>query len=205
MALLSGNFPIGPGFTSANFKQSNITKKTQTASGRIIRETNATTLWNVLVATPPLTQAEARPIQAYIARCRGGINEFDIILPQVSYSVANPVYHTETLTCANTSAGSTAVDFTSALTEVSTVIKAGDVVKFSNHTKVYMATTDVNTDASGNGTLNIEPALLEDVTTSHTIVHDEVPFRMILDLDTQEYVYTVDGHVAFEIEMRETI
>ena len=204
MALLSGNFPIGEGFASANFKQVNTTKRTQTASGRTIRETNATTLWSVLVATPPLTQAQARPLQAYIARCRGGINEFDIILPEISYSVADSAYHTATLTCSSTTAGATAVDFTSSANSA-TVIKAGDVVRFSNHTKVYMATTDVNTDGSGNGTLNIEPALIENVSGSTTITHDEVPFRMILDLDTQEYVYTLEGHVAFEIEMRETI
>lgn len=204
MALLSGNFPVSEGFISANFKSNNITKRSQTASGRYIRETNATTLWSVTLATPALTQAQARPIQAYITRCRGGINEFDIILPEVSYSVANSAFHSTTLTCANTTAGATAVDFTSAANNA-TVIKAGDVVRFSNHTKVYMATTDITTDGSGNGTLNIEPALIEAVTTSHTITHNAVPFRMIMDEDIQEYVYTLEGHMAFELEMVETI
>jgi len=204
MALLSGNFPVGEGFVSANFKSNNITKRSQTASGRYIRETSATTLWSVTLATPTLTQAQARPIQAYIARCRGGINEFDIILPEISYSVANSVYHSTVLTCANTSGGATAVNFTSGANNA-TVIKAGDVVRFSNHTKVYMATTDITTDGSGNGTLNIEPALIEAVTTSHTIIHNAVPFRMIMDQDVQEYIYTLEGYTAFELEMVETI
>jgi hypothetical protein len=204
MALLSGNFPVSEGFISANFKSNNITKRSQTASGRYIRETNATTLWSVTLATPALTQAQARPIQAYITRCRGGINEFDIILPEISYSVANSAYHSTVLTCANTSAGAGAVDFTSSANNA-TVIKAGDVVRFSNHTKEYMATTDVTTDGSGNGTLNIEPALIEAVTTSHTITHNAVPFRMIMDEDVQEYVYTLEQHVAFELEMVEVI
>jgi len=204
MALLSGNFPVGEGFVSANFKSNNITKRSQTASGRYIRETSATTLWSVTLATPTLTQAQARPIQAYIARCRGGINEFDIILPEISYSVANSVYHSTVLTCANTSGGATAVNFTSGANNA-TVIKAGDVVRFSNHTKVYMATTDITTDGSGNGTLNIEPALIEAVTTSHTITHNAVPFRMIMDQDVQEYIYTLEGYTAFELEMVETI
>lgn len=204
MALLSGNFPVGEGFVSANFKSNNITKRSQTASGRYIRETSATTLWSVTLATPTLTQAQARPIQAYIARCRGGINEFDIILPEISYSVANSAYHSTVLTCANTSGGATAVNFTSGANNA-TVIKAGDVVRFSNHTKVYMATTDVTTDGSGNGTLNIEPALIEAVTTSHTIIHNAVPFRMIMDQDVQEYIYTLEGYTAFELEMVETI
>lgn len=204
MALLSGNFPVGEGFISANFRSNNITKRSQTASGRYIRETNATTLWSVTLATPALTQAQARPIQAYITRCRGGINEFDIILPEISYSVADSAYHSTVLTCANTAAGSTAVDFTSAANNA-TVIKAGDVVRFSNHTKVYMAITDITTDGSGNGTLNIEPALIEAVTTSHTITHNAVPFRMIMDEDIQEYIYTLEGYMAFELEMVETI
>ena len=204
MALLSGNFPVSEGFISANFKSNNITKRSQTASGRYIRETNATTLWSVTLATPALTQQQARPIQAYITRCRGGINEFDIILPEISYSVANSAYHNTVLTCTNTSAGAGAVDFTSSANNA-TVIKAGDVVRFSNHSKVYMATTDVTTDGTGNGTLNIEPALIEAVTTSHTITHNAVPFRMIMDEDVQEYVYTLEGNMAFELEMVETI
>jgi hypothetical protein len=204
MALLSGTFPVGEGFISANFKSNNITKRSQTASGRYIRETNATTLWSVTLATPALTQQQARPIQAYITRCRGGVNEFDIVLPEVSFSVADSAYHNAVLTCVATAAGSTAVDFTSAVNSA-TVIKAGDVVRFSNHTKVYMATTDATTDGSGNGTLNIEPALIEAVTTSHTIAHNAVPFRMIMDEDIQEYIYTIEGYMAFELEMIETI
>ena len=204
MALLSGNFPIGDGFTSANFKQVNRTKRTQTASGRTIRETNATTLWSVKVATPPLTQRVARSIQGFIARCRGGVNEFNIVLPEISYTVETQ-YKNEVVTVDGSySAGVTAVDVTTGSPVANDgIIRAGDVIKFSNHTKVYMVTEDVITNASGEATVNFEPALMEDVTSSHTIVHDAVPFRMILDLDTQEYVYTTDGYTAFEIEMRE--
>src|SRR6056300_1429685 len=81
-----GTFPSTPGFSAAGFKQNTITKRTQAASGRQIRATNATTLWSGTLVFPTMNLSEFRPIQAFVALSQGTLNEFDIVIPLVSES-----------------------------------------------------------------------------------------------------------------------
>ena len=52
-----GTFPTSPGFQSVNFSMNTSTKRTQAASGRIIRATNSTTVFGGTLQFPPMTQA----------------------------------------------------------------------------------------------------------------------------------------------------
>ena len=40
------------------------------------------------------------------------------------------------------------------------VLKAGDLIKFNGHSKVYMVQSDIDSDGSGAATVSIEPSLL---------------------------------------------
>ena len=81
----------------------------------------------------------------------------------------------------------------------------GDVIKFSNHNKVYMVTADVIPDSGGDVQINFEPALVTAVTNSTTITIDNVPFRMYFASDLQEYSYGVDGTVNYRIDVAEAV
>lgn len=200
-----GTFPSTPGFAAANFKTNNLTKKTQTASGRVVRATNATTIWSGTLAFPVMSLNEFRPIQAFVARAQGALNDFDIVIPLVSTSNSAFNHSVATLTTTSSaSAGDTSVAFNCG-TGPTNVFKAGDVVRFANHTKVYMIAADVNSDASGNATMTITPALVEAVSSSENITSHNVPFRMILSNDLQEFNYRTDGLVAYEIDVEEVI
>jgi len=200
-----GTFPSSPGFAAANFKQNNLTKRTQTASGRVVRSSNSTTLWSGTLAFPIMTQAEFRPIAAFVARAQGGLNDFDIVIPEVSKSTSTFNHSVATLTTtASASAGDTSVDFNCG-TGPTNVFKAGDLVRFANHTKVYMIAADVSSDASGDATMTITPALVEGVSNTENITSHDVPFRMILSNDLQEFNYRTDGLVAYEIDVEEAI
>ena len=85
------------------------------------------------------------------------------------------------------------------------MLKAGDIVRFANHTKVYMATTDVNTDSAGLAVLNIKPALITALVDEEAVTTNNVPFRMIMSTDTQEFNYRTDNLIAYEIDIEETI
>jgi len=203
-----GNFPTSPGFNAAKFKQNTTTKTTTAQSGRSIRATNSTTLWSATLNFPPLTQAEFRPIQAFIVQTKGPLNEFDIIIPTISESQST-VASSVVATIDGDSSGANQIGDSSININTNqagqTVLKAGDVVRFQNHTKVYMVTTDTNTDLSGNATMNIEPPLLENTTHNESITTNNVPFRMILSNDVQEFDYRVDNLVGYEIDVDEVL
>ena len=203
-----GNFPSSPGFTSANFRQNTLTKTTQTQSGRSIRITNSTTLWRATLAFPPMTQAEFRPVQAFIALAQGPLNEFDIVIPTVSQSQAalagSLVASVDGDSASANVAGDTTININTNLAS-SNALKAGDVVRFQNHTKVYMVTADVNTDSSGNAIMNIQPALVESVSNAETITTNNVPFRMHLVNDLQEFTYNTNQLVNYEIDVDEVL
>jgi hypothetical protein len=199
-----GNFPTSPGFSRAKFNQNTTTKTTTTQSGRSIRATNSTTLWTATLSFPTMSQAEFRPIQAFIVQAKGPLNEFDIVIPTVSESQSTVAASVVANVDGAHSVGDTAIAI-STNQSAQTVLKAGDVVRFANHTKVYMATTDVNSDLSGNATLNIEPPLVENLVDLEGITTNNVPFRMILANDLQEFNYGTNNLVNYEIDVEEVL
>ena len=199
-----GAFPVTQGFNAVNFKMNTQTKKTRAASGRVIRATNSTILWSGTLSFPPMTQAEFRPIQAFVARCQGSLNEFDLIIPEIS--THNPHPNQVTFVRTDAAAGATSVDVNSDNINKSNLLKAGDVIRFPNHAKNYMVTEDVASDGSGNATMQIQPALVTAVdsdSAGEAITVKDVPFRMILSGDLQEFGYRNDGFVSYEIDVQE--
>ena len=199
-----GFFPVETGFQTVNFKQQNQTKRTSTQSGRIVRATNSITLWAGTLRFPPMTVVESKGVQAFVARCQGSLNEFDLIIPTISdTSSAYPNQNTYVYTDA--SAGATSVSVQSDVTS-DTILKAGDIIRFHNHTKVYMVTEDVVVGGSGLGTINFAPNLVVDVpfdSAGYTIETNQVPIRMILSNDLQEFNYRTDDLVGYEIDVQE--
>jgi hypothetical protein len=86
-------------------------------------------------------------------------------------------------------------------------MKAGDVIRFPSHNKVYMLTADATTDGTGDVAVSITPNLIEAVNDdgSSTVTVDDVPFRMTLARDIQEYKYATDGTVSYEIDIIEEV
>lgn len=200
-----GTFPSTPGFSAAGFKQNTITKRTQTASGRQIRATNATTLWSGTLVFPTMNLSEFRPIQAFVALSQGTLNEFDIVIPLVSESQSvNAAALSATVDGAH-SAGDTTIAISTNLGGAGNALKAGDIVRFANHSKVYMCTSDINTDGLGNATMNIQPALTENLVNNENITTNNVPFRMILSNDVQEFGYQTNSLVSYEIDVEEVL
>jgi len=214
-----GSFPSSPGFNAVNFKMNTQTKITKAASGRTIRATNSTTLWSGTLAFPVMNQTEFRPIQGFMAQTQGPLNEFDIVIPGVSESQAKDITTGQSIASiidgrvfveGAHSAGDTTIAITTFPDSATTalgdqvLLKAGDVVRFANHTKVYMVTTDINTDSAGLATLNIQPALVEALADEEAVTTNNVPFRMMMSGDVQEFNYRTDNLIAYEIDIEDT-
>ena len=99
------------------------------------------------------------------------------------------------------SAGSRAVGITNS-SETGT-LKTGDKIKFSNHDKVYVLTADINLDGSSVNALQFYPPLTTAVTSSTTVVYENVPFKVRLQDDIIRETISTDGLYTIEISVRE--
>ena len=81
--------------------------------------------------------------------------------------------------------------------------KAGDMIKFASHSKVYMVVEDV-TASSNAATVTIEPPLTTALTDNSTVTYDNVPFTVHLTNDVQEFgavTSTQDGNLLYQFEL----
>ena len=72
---------------------------------------------------------------------------------------------------------------------------AGDIIKFSNHTKAYMITTDQGSD----DTIFFEPGLTTAITDSHNVLSGS-NFELTVRLLNDDFTYTLDESGIGEIE-----
>jgi hypothetical protein len=64
---------------------------------------------------------------------------------------------------------------------LTTAIKGGNLVQFSNHDKIYIVSANGGSDGSGNCKIRIEPGLFENITSSHSLntFSDDIPLHAI--------------------------
>ena len=192
---MSGTYPTSPVFTSANFRSEFFNLSSQTISGRTQVRNIDGQRFTFSAAYPPMTRAEFAPVMGFIMAQRGMAETFTIVLPEVSSS-SGSVSGTISAAAAG-SIGDTSI----AVDGFTGTLKAGDVFKFANHAKVYMATAD----RSGSGVLSFQPALVAAVPDNNAITHDNVPFTVRLNNDVQEYSISTDLTYTYEVDFIEAI
>ena len=197
---MSGTFPSTPKFMNLSVSSIQPTLEARTISGRRQARQIAGQYWVMTATFPPMTRAEFSPIWAFIITQRGS---FDTFLLQ-------PTVHKDTQ---GNSSGSPKVKNASQTGRTittdgwptsATVMKAGDFVKFANHTKVYMLTADLVCDTNGDATMAIEPALITSPATDSAITFSSVPFTCYVDQgNTIEYNTDATGFFQYEVEFCE--
>lgn len=132
-------------------------------------------------------------LMAFIMKQRSSKETFTIIPPEIS-NARGTASGTPNGTA---SAGATSITLGGTGTGT---LKAGDFIKFANHSKVYMVVAD-QSDIS-TGTLTIEPPLTTAVSSSD-IQYDNVPFTVYLTNDIQEFGLVgagQDGTLLYQFE-----
>lgn len=81
-------------------------------------------------------------------------------------------------------------------------IKAGDLVQFGTHRKVYMVTEDCNLDGSTINQLKITPRLVADVNFA-VVYYDSVTFSAVPDGDVLSWQVGTEELYEFEATYRE--
>ena len=139
-------------------------------------------------------------LMAFIMKQRSGKENFTIIPPDVSSIKGN---ETGTVLVNGVHAvGDTTIALDGFASDGAGRFKAGDLIKFASHSKVYMVIDDV-TSSSNAATVTIEPPLITALADDSVVTYNNVPFTVHLTNDVQEFGSvgsTKDGDVLYQFE-----
>ena len=192
---MSGAFPISTAkFESLGIKSIQNTIISKTVSGKKLARQIDGQRWGFTARVITAKRSDVYgDLMAFIVKQRSGKENFTIIPPEVedARGTASGTPH------GTASAGDTSITLGGTGTGT---LKAGDMIKFANHDKVYMVVAD-QSDIS-TGTLTIEPPLTTAVSSSN-IQFDNVPFTVHLTNDVQEFGVAgadKDGNALYQFE-----
>ena len=187
-------YPTDPEFETIDVRLNYNNVKSQTRSGRIQVRNIGAALWSFTASYNNLTRAQLAPIYAFLAGKQGGTSSFSITPPVISSSTGTA---TGTL---RVNGAHSAGDNTIAMDGISGTIKAGDFIKFDNHTKVYMVVADFSS-----GTMTIEPSLHEAVADNAVVTFNSVPFTMRVARDVKQFKLSGYDQYQFQVDFVEAI
>ena len=193
---MSGTFPT-TGFNTMEFKSNTQTRTTQTLSGRTQRKQINSQFWSFKLVSVPLSRDNYMPVMAFVMKQSGKFDSFTVVPPIVG-STSGSASGTPTIT-QSYAAGVSDVRSNGG----SGTLKTGDMIKFSNHDKVYMLTADVNQDASSEDYISIFPSLRTAIDSSTTITYNNVPFKVFLTSDNQSFQVGNPKFFTYELLVRE--
>jgi hypothetical protein len=192
---MAGAFPISTAkFESLGIKSIQNTIISKTVSGKKLARQIDGQRWGFTARVITAKRSDVYgDLMAFIVKQRSGKENFTIIPPEVedARGTASGIPH------GTASAGDTSITLGGTGTGT---LKAGDMIKFANHDKVYMVVAD-QSDIS-TGTLTIEPPLTTAVSSSN-ITFDNVPFTVHLTNDVQEFGVAgadKDGNALYQFE-----
>lgn len=195
---MSGTFPTA-GFTTVNWQSNTVSRVTTSVSGITKRLKTGAQYWSFSLRSPALSRADFMSLYSFIVKQDGQFSSFSVVPPVIS-TTRGTASGTVTVN-ANTSPGV----LTCNVSGGTGTLKKGDLIKFSNHDKVYMLTEDVNLDNSTVDTLTFYPTLTDAITTTTTVDYTNVPITVFLNSDQQSYTANADGTFQYEIAVREDI
>ena len=140
-------------------------------------------------------------LMAFIVKQRSGKENFTISPPELK----NAKGHENGTVLVNGahSVGDTTIAMDGFAHDGTQRFKAGDMITFAGHTKVYMIVSDV-TSSSNAATVTIEPPLISAVSDNATVTYDNVAFTVYLTNDVQEFGAsgsTSDGNLLYRFEL----
>lgn len=200
---MSGQFPTDPNFRSLNFKDNRPTLLNQTLSGKKqVRQIGAQ-YFSFTVAMPPLQQEKAQEIFAFLQKQKGSFEDFTIVAPLNNLGAGKSETDIQVVGAHTSGDASIALDgFTANQTGA---LKAGDLIKFANHSKVYMVQSDIDSNGSGALTVLISPNLVTALTDNVAVTVNKPSFTVYLE--NNEIVYSTDanGFYSISFDVREVI
>jgi len=192
---MSGTYPTTPEFQAINLESRHSNLMSESISGKVQVRAIGGQKWAFTAKYNPMTRAEFNPVYAFVISQQGMKGTFTIVPPVISSTTGSATGTMLVNGATGAGTGTVSID------GITGDIKAGDVIKFANHTKVYMVTAD----RSGAGDISIEPALVSDVADNEVITYNSVPFTCRLNNDLQAYSLASNEYYEFELDMIEVL
>ena len=196
---MSGTYPTTPEFRSINFASEQKTLTSTTDSGKMFSTQVDGQRFKFSATYPPMSRSDFAPVIAFIMKQRSQKETFQISLPDIKNAKGN-VSGTVLVKNAHT-----AGDTTITVDAMTGTLKAGDLVQFAGHNKVYMVVSDATADGSNEATLTIEPPLRSDVSDNAVVTYDGIEFTVRLTNDLQQFATDDIDTFKFEVDFVEAL
>ena len=200
---MSGAFPISTSkFETMGFSSIQSTIISKSISGKKLSRTIDSQRWAFTISIITSTRSTAYgELMAFIVKQRSGKENFTIIPPELEDARGNETG--SVLVNGNQSAGDTTIAMDGFAGGGAGRFKAGDLIKFASHDKIYMVISDV-TSSSNAATVTIEPPLIADIANDSAVTYDNVPFTVHLTNDVQSFGVVgtdKDGNLLYKYEL----
>ena len=193
---MSGTFPDTTNFKTLSFRDTKSTIKTTDANNKLY-EKFLRQHWELALKSTLLTRAQLGIAYGFIAKQNGQAETFTIVPPNLGSTQGTM---SGTVTCnATVAVGQSSVTATGG----GGTFKKGDLIKFSNHTKVYQLSADTTSDGSTAFTINVYPTLQTAVSNTTTVTYDNVPMTVYLVEEDPDFDTTIKGLYEYNITVRE--
>ena len=192
-------FTASKGYKTLDFQSNTNSRVTKAVSGKTQRIKTGSQHWSFKVKSPALSRADFMTDYSFIVQLDGQLTAFTVVPPEIG-TTRGTASNTITIN-ATYAAGQSLVKGNGG----SGTLLTGDLIKFSNHDKVYMLTADVNLDGSSVNQMSIYPPLTTAVTASHTVTYNNVPLKVYQDKDQVRFITQTDGLYKYEITLNEDI
>ena len=190
---MSGAFPTNPLFRALNFQDNRPTLLNQTLSGKKQVRQIGSQYFSFTAQMPPMQQEKAMEIFAFLQKQKGSFEDFTIqapldILVNGSHTAADASIALDGFTASTTGA-----------------LKAGDLIKFANHSKVYMVQSDIDSNSSGELTVLISPNLVAALADNEAVTVNKPSFTVYLENNEIMYSTDASGLYTISFDVREVI
>jgi len=200
---MSGTFPTTPKPKSSDLISEENTVSSISESGKRQGRILGGHLWAIKLTFPQMLRATFAPVFAFIMAQRGQSGSFQISLEQ--FNTPQGVATGTPLVDGVHAVGDNTIlcdGFTASTTDI---MKAGDIVKFASHTKVYMLTADSDSVGLGATTLNIVPPLIAALANNEAVTVSSVPFTVALEDSVQEWKTTNPNFSSYSVNLIESL
>lgn len=182
---MSGSFPTAQGFQSVTI--TSFTPTLQSVSHSMKRQVRQRggQRWAFKATLPPLSQTQHKEVFAFLVNQKGRFESF-LFTPPASLSNSDGAETQAVSVNGAHAAGVSSVACDGFTASLVGALAAGDFIKFSGHTKVYMVKSNVDPDGTGAATVTIEPPLSVALADNETVTYDAVSWTVALAGDVAE-------------------
>ena len=200
---MSGQFPTNPNFRSLNFKDNRPTLVNQTLSGKKQVRQIGSQYFSFTVSMPPLQQEKAQEVFAFLQKQKGSFEDFTIKAPLDNVGASR--FETDILVNGSQSAGDASIQLDGFAASTSGALKAGDLIKFANHSKVYMVQSNIDSLGDGSLTVLISPNLVASLSDNEAVTVNKPSFTVYLENNEIMYSTDASGFYSISFDVREVI